>query len=120
MLAIQCSSRISLGLNWCAGGHGAGKDPQVKARIFEVAALGTFQLNYHDRRLARYFAPNEMATWSTTEDLINSIHFYLKHEKKREAIAARARNRCSMEHTWARRWKPLFAEIEEKNALLQR
>ena len=56
-------------------------------RDYEVLAMGTFMLSD--------FVPNElkggMVQYSSFDDLVEKIEYYLKHEEEREAIAKRGR-----------------------------
>lgn len=113
MVQTLCGSKIVLGLNWTAGGFEAGKRPQIKGRLFETAALGAFQLVSADRRLSRYFADDEIATFTDRADCAAKIRYYLDRPELRQAMAKKAQERALREHTWALRWKPIFAELEK-------
>jgi len=112
MIQTLCGSKIVLGLNWMAGGPKAGYGAQIKGRLFEASALGCFQLVNADYRLARYFAPGEIATYASLDDCAAQIRHFLAHPAERRAIAKAGQARTLTSHTWERRWADLFAELE--------
>lgn len=107
---LMARAKILLGLNWCANGAQP-PIPQIKARIFEAAGNATFQLNYRDRRLHRYFEPDELVTWETPAELAALITYYLKHDEERQKIADRAHDRAIMEHRWESRLASVLERI---------
>lgn len=85
---------------------------QMKARIFEVSGCGAFQLSYFVEGLANCFnIDKEIAVYSDSDDLIEKIRFYLKHEELRESIADAAYKRTLTEHTYAQRFQRVFSRM---------
>lgn len=74
-------------------------------RTFEIAACGGFQLVDNARsELNKYFEiGKEVDTFSSPDELIEKIEYYLNHEEKRKEMARRARERCLKEHTFHER-----------------
>lgn len=82
---------------------------QVKARHFELAGCGAFQLSYEVRWLGEYFQPHkQIATYRDVDDLLAKIGYYLDHDEEREAIADAAWRRARAEHTATRRLRELI------------
>jgi spore maturation protein CgeB len=91
------------------------KDPylqtttQVKARIFETAGCGTFQLMEHVDGLERLFpvATDEL-TFRDSAELLQKVIYFLEHADERERIALAMYERAVSTHTWDRRFAELF------------
>ena len=85
---------------------------QVKGRHFEINACGSFQLSYYVEGLeSHYKIGDEIALYSSPEELVEKAHYYLKQEDEREAIAQRGHERTLRDHTMERRFRELFERI---------
>lgn len=81
-------------------------------RTFEISASGTFQLTDVRDDLARFYTPGvEIETYSSPEELVEKVEFYLSHEKERREIALRALKRSVHEHTYSKRLNTLLSKI---------
>ncbi len=81
-------------------------------RTFEIAASGTLQLVDARSDIARFYTPGvEIETFSSQEELLGKIDFYLNHEKERREIVLRALDRTLNEHTYAHRLNELLSVI---------
>ena len=58
--------------------------------------------------LRDYYADQEVAIFSSTEDLINQAKELLKDTSKREAIALAGYRRTLAEHTYEKRFNEIF------------
>lgn len=86
--------------------------PQIKARPFELAGMGGFVISGAADGMERYYRENEeMVFYRDTDDLIQKITYYLKHDAERERIAEAARRRTLSEHTYVARFRKLFSEL---------
>ncbi|WP_022662897.1 CgeB family protein [Paucidesulfovibrio longus] len=79
----------------------------VNPRTFEVAGCGAFQLVDERSLLPESFRDDEMATFTSLEDLKEKIAYYLSRPEEREATAQRGRERVLAEHTYAHRMASL-------------
>ena len=80
--------RAKIGLNFTFSTKDQFSYSQVKARNFEIPALGTFQLSEDALEMNRFFKSGKnIETFTTAFGMIEKIKFYLKNPKKREAIA---------------------------------
>jgi spore maturation protein CgeB len=99
------TSRINLNLHsspFCAGINPEGD--YVNPRVFDIAAAGGFQLVDRREQLPRFFQPEEeLAAFSSLSEARDKIGYFLAHEDERCRIAARGRERCLREHTYAQR-----------------
>jgi spore maturation protein CgeB len=81
-------------------------------RTFEIAACGTLQLVDARDDLAQFYTPGkEIETFSSPEELMDKVNFYLTHENERREIALRALERTYNEHTYAHRLDEMLRTI---------
>lgn len=81
-------------------------------RTFEISACATLQLVDARDDLAMFYTPGqEIETFTTPEEMLEKIQFYLSHEKERQEIALRALERTSRDHTYANRLDQLLRQI---------
>lgn len=73
----------------------------INQRIFDVPACGAFLLTDYVKEIENFFKPGaEIETYTTVEELIDKIHFYLKHDDARERIARKGYERAQKLPTW--------------------
>jgi spore maturation protein CgeB len=96
----------------------AGDDPyvaggnQVKLRDFEVPLAGGFYLVDKAPDYEELFdIGSEVETWSTPDELLEKVKFYLKNDDKRLAIAEAGKKRAERCHTWEIRFNSLFSKL---------
>ena len=80
----------------------------VNPRTFEVAACGAFQLVDERALLPELFSGEEMAVFTSMDELCEKIRYFSSRPDERREIAARARERVLKEHTYARRMQQLL------------
>jgi len=91
---------------WSAGRN------QVKLRDFEVPMAGGFYLVEKAPDYDELFnIGSEVETWSTPDDLVEKIRYYLLHDAERREIARRGMQRARRDHTWQRRFELLFGRL---------
>ena len=86
----------------------------VNPRAFEIAACGAFQLVDERGLLPELFAPDELATFGSLDELPEKIEYYLHRPEEREAISRKGRERVLAEHTYQRRMQSLLDFIGER------
>jgi len=86
----------------------------VNPRAFELAACGAFQLVDRRELMPELFADNELATFSTMQELIEKIDYFLARPKERAAYAERGRQRVLRDHTYHARMETLIGFIKER------
>lgn len=106
-------SKINLGFTRTSENHPHQRGSyQMRLRDFEVPYTGGFYLVEKAPGYETFYSEGrEVVTWSTPEDLIDKISYYLSHEKEREAIAKAGQQRALAEHTWEHRFNMLFQEL---------
>ncbi|MFH5182122.1 glycosyltransferase [Paenibacillus sp. TAB 01] len=81
-------------------------------RTFEIAACGTLQLTDMRDDLVRFYVPDkEIVTYSSREELVHKIDYYLHHEEERRIIALNALKRTMSEHTYPHRLSQMLRLI---------
>lgn len=91
--------------------EGAKLYEQIKARHFEIAGWGGFQLSHFSLAIEDYFTiGKELACYANVEDLKKQIAYYLENHKEREKIrmAGWLKGR---KYTYNKRLKEAFNEI---------
>jgi spore maturation protein CgeB len=115
-------SRISL--NFSGGSQtdirGSARQ-QIKARVFEVPALGGCLLTEMAPHLQTYFRiGDEILTFTGIEDLVTSVRSLLENPDRRNAIARQAFHRVKGEHTYQQRFLTLIEELRGRISLRPR
>jgi len=81
----------------------------LNCRAFELAGCGGFQLVTDVPVLKEHFEPGiEVATYSSIDELIEKLDYYLRNPEIAAAIAARGRARAHAEHTYEHRLRELL------------
>ncbi|MCY9668276.1 glycosyltransferase [Paenibacillus alginolyticus] len=76
----------------------------INPRTYEIAACGTLQITDYRYDLDQYYKPGlDIETFLNADELIQKMHFYLRHEEERLRIAIRGLRRTVQEHTFADR-----------------
>jgi hypothetical protein len=106
-------ARISLGFATAGNSH---KQHQrlthLRLRDFEAPMSGALYLTERQDELAEYFTiGQEVLAYTTREDLLEQVRYYLNHPEQAERIRAAAVERSRREHTWQHRFSDLFAAL---------
>jgi spore maturation protein CgeB len=86
----------------------------VNPRTFELAACGAFQLVDKRTLMTETFAEDELATFSSIDELTEQIEYFSSHPEERQAYAERARTRALKDHTYAQRVRTLLEFTAER------
>ncbi|WP_243367961.1 CgeB family protein [Fundidesulfovibrio soli] len=86
----------------------------VNPRTFELAMCGAFQLVDERSLMGELFAPGELATFGSMQELHESLRHFLAHPEERAAYAERARKRALAEHTYQARMRTLLEFLESR------
>ena len=85
---------------------------EMRMRDFEVSATRNFYLCEDYEELADYYdIGNEIDTFTSQDELIDKVKYYLAHDEIRLRMADAARKRVLSEHTWKHRFTQLFTEL---------
>lgn len=85
-------------------------------RTFEIPACGTALLTEKNIETSSFFSENEAIFYSSPEDLVKKIQFYLQNEKQLETLIQKGLDRV---HNDARDYKSLLSEVLQRAVLSQ-
>jgi len=81
-------------------------------RTFEIAASGTLQLCDAREDMGDFYKlGEEIETFSSPQEMLDKIRFFLSHEEERRNIALRAYERTLKDHTYPKRLNQLLTVI---------
>ena len=82
---------------------------QIKGRTFEVPGGGGFLLTDRVPHLEDFLTPGkEVATFESTDDLVERVGWWLSHDEERAAVAEAGYERVRAEHTYDHRFAEIF------------
>lgn len=88
---------------------------QASPRVFEALACGAFVISDNQRDVFSLFKDGEhLVRFSTPDDLIEKIPYYLDHPLERERIARQGREEALNNHTYLHRIEKLLSVVEKK------
>lgn len=109
MIEIFNKSKIVLGFST------VGKKDNInilKGRDFEVPLTGSFYLTGYHEELKEYFnLGTDIETYTSKEDLLKKVNYYLKNEEKREKIAKSGYVKCSENYTGHKSYEKVFGYL---------
>lgn len=85
----------------------------TNVRTFEIAACGGFQLTTYRQGIYDLFNEDELITYSTFNELIDKINYYLSRPDERKIITEKAFTRAQSEHTYDKRLDQMFDIIKK-------
>lgn len=92
-LAIQCT-KINIAI-LSEIRKGASSGDLITARTFQIPACGGFMLHERTNELLEYYKEDdEVACFTTPEELADKTQYYLSHEEERERIRLAGYKRC--------------------------
>lgn len=111
MFKAFATSRIVL--NGYFSREAAPQNYSPNMRQLEVLGVGSFLLTEQSDNLEAFFTEGkDMATYATTDELVEKAQYYLHHEDEREAIAAHGRATCHRYYNMDVRAKALMDVVE--------
>lgn len=85
---------------------------QIKGRTFEVPGSGGFLLTDRVPHLEEYFElEKECSAFTSTDELIEKIHYWLDRPEERAAVAEAGYRRVLAEHTYDHRFAEIFSRM---------
>jgi len=98
VIEIYKSAKIGINIHNSTG--------PINKRLFELPAHGIMQICDNKCRLSQIFDLNkEVVGFDNIKEAVNLIHYYLEHEKEREAIAWNGYNRVKTDYSPKNLWK---------------
>ena len=109
---VRITNESKINLSFTQGGYGK---LQMKGRIFEAASCKAFTLIERFEIYRKYYQDKkEIVMFTTKEDLLRKIHYYLNHEEERERIAYAAYRRTLKEYNKHQELLSYFKDIISK------
>jgi len=85
----------------------------VNPRTFELAGLGCFQLCDRRALLPDLYPEDEVIQFSSEEELVELVHYYLERDAERAEIAMRARRRTLRNHLYEHRVREIMEAVQK-------
>lgn len=105
--AILGKSKIGLNFSYSVDRH------QLKSRVFEVLLSGALLLETSNDQTSVLFEDGkDYVSFTTKEDLLHKIQYYLLHEEERKQIAESGRKKVIENYTGTIFWKQVFEKIQ--------
>lgn len=84
----------------------------VNPRTFEIASCGAFQLSDFRQETGQlYSLGTEIATYTSHDELVNKIDYYLRNEDERQTVAMNGLARTRRDHTYHKRLSTMLSII---------
>lgn len=81
----------------------------LKLRDFDATMSGSCYLTHPNPDLHLLFeVGRELLTYSSADECVEKVRYYLEHDDEREAIAAAGRKRAERDHTWTKRFSAVL------------
>lgn len=111
-------SRIGINFSSSIDAH------QLKARVFETMQCGAMLMESENEQTSRYFTPmQDYVSFSSKEDLVGKLRYYLAHEDECKNIAARGEQKVRDRYNHIKFWQAVLEKLTtispdavEKNA----
>jgi spore maturation protein CgeB len=88
------------------------RTPVIKSRTFNTLAARGFMITQMTHDLPEYYEiDKEIASYATTDELIQKIKYYLSHDAEREAVAEAGYRRTLRDHTYEKRLTDIFQKM---------
>lgn len=110
MIEIFNQSKIVLGFST------VGKNDDIsilKGRDFEVPLTGSFYITGYHEELKEYFElGTDIETYTSKEDLLKKVKFYLENPIQRETIANNGYHKCLVQYTAKNAYEKVFGYLD--------
>ena len=105
---VYISSKINLNITLRSITSG------IPLRCMEIMCCGGFLLTNYQSELAQYFTDGEeLAMFSSCEEMMEKIGFYLSHEEERIAIAKRGREKVGQLFSLEQSFETIMERIKD-------
>ena len=84
----------------------------TNVRTFEIAACHAFQLTSYRPNFEELYDSNEVVTFTSYNDMVEKIDYYINRPEERHEIAKNAYVRTINEHTYEKRLDFIFSLVE--------
>ncbi len=85
----------------------------INYRTFETLGCQTLLLTNHTENLEQLFTiGEELITYTSEQDLLEKVKYYLEHQEERERIALKGHQRVKQQHTYKERAKTFLEMVK--------
>jgi glycosyltransferase involved in cell wall biosynthesis len=107
LLAALGSARMTVVFFLTGGGHAL-----VKVGLFDFPAAGALVATNYFPEVEPYLAyGKEIIGFTSTDDLLRKVRYYLDHPAEAQAIREAGRARVRRDHTWRTAWPRVLEEL---------
>lgn len=86
----------------------------IPLRAFDIMGCGGFMITNFQEDFLRHFEPDEeVVFYSSYDELLDKVEYYLSHDEQRNRIARNALQKVSTEHTYLQRAQTILSFVEE-------
>jgi spore maturation protein CgeB len=112
MYRLLAESRVAVNRHGSIAGPYA-----VNMRLYEATGMGALLVTDNGRHLDDVFEPGaEAVSYSSADELVERVGYYLRHEDERAGVAAAGQARTLRDHTYEQRMRELVAILEDAGA----
>jgi len=103
---IMRRSRIGINFSFSVDDH------QLKGRVFETMMCGAMLMESENDQISKYFIPmQDYVSFSSKEDLVDKLRYYLSHEDERAEIAARGEKKAREYYNHTKFWEAILNKL---------
>ena len=86
----------------------------IPLRAFDIMGCGGFMISNFQEDFLEHFEPDdEVVLYSSYEELLDKVEYYLNHDEERSRIAGNAQRKVAAEHTYLQRAQTMLSFVEE-------
>jgi spore maturation protein CgeB len=112
LLSALSSAQISIIFLYTPGGHAIGK-----VALFDFIAGGALMATNYLTEIERYFEyDREIIGFSSIEELIRKVQFYIAHPADARAVREAGRKRVISDHVWRKAWPAILENLRDVRA----
>jgi hypothetical protein len=114
MVKVYSRSQISLGFSACGNAlyRDQNKILQIHLRDFEGPMSGAFYMVQYQQELEDFYEiGNEIICYSSREEMVDLIKFYLSHPDALQAVRSKGLARATADHSWINRFQSMFSQL---------
>ena len=86
----------------------------IPLRAFDIMGCGGFMITNFQSDFLEHFEPDEeVVFYSSYEELLDKVDYYLRHDNERHRIAKNAYEKVAAEHTYLQRVETMLSFVDE-------
>ena len=86
----------------------------IPLRAFDIMGCGGFMITNFQEDFLQHFEPDEeVVFYSSYDELLEKVDYYLNHDEERKRIARNAQQKVEAEHTYLQRAQTMLSFANE-------